>query len=233
MGRKAAGMVCRKIGDLLKHQDFVNIIFAAAPSQNEFLAELCMNKSTDWKRVNAFHMDEYIGLPQNDPHTFAAWLKEKIFGRLPFHSINYINGNGPDLNAECKRYAKLLLEYPPDLVCMGIGENEHIAFNDPHTADFKDPARVKIVSLDVASRQQQINDGCFAELNEVPTHALTLTIPTLMAGKYIYCMVPGEKKAGAVYNTLYGELIEKHPSAILRTHPNAALFLDKDSGSLL
>ncbi|MDB4919339.1 glucosamine-6-phosphate deaminase [Mucilaginibacter sp.] len=233
MGKDAANMVCQKIDTLLSRQQFVNMIFAAAPSQNEFLTALTQYNTNDWKYVNAFHMDEYIGLPENDPRTFASFLKEKIFDKLPFNSVNYINGNAADPEAECRRYAELLANHPPDIVCMGIGENGHIAFNDPHVADFNDPAQVKVVSLDTECRQQQVNDKCFEALDDVPTHALTLTVPALMAGRYIYCMVPGEKKAKAVFNTLHVEITEKCPATILRKHISAALFLDKDSGRLL
>jgi len=233
MGAAAATMVCERINQLLAQQEFVNIIFAAAPSQNEFLAALCDNTPVDWMRVNAFHMDEYTGLPKDAPQAFGSFLKEKIFGRLPFQSINYLDGTAADTRAECNRYAGLLAKFPPDVVCMGIGENGHIAFNDPHVADFDDAAMVKLVSLDHECRQQQINDGCFTELNKVPTHALTLTIPALMAGKFIYCIVPGAQKADAAYNTLHKDIIEKYPATILRTHSNAILFLDKDSSGLL
>jgi glucosamine-6-phosphate deaminase len=233
MGSEAARMVCERISQLLEHREFVNIIFAAAPSQNEFLAALCDNTTVDWRRVNAFHMDEYTGLPKDAPQAFGSFLKRKIFDRLPFHSVNYLNGTADDIEAECNRYAGLLAAFPPDIVCMGIGENGHIAFNDPHVADFNDAAMVKLVSLDQQCRQQQVNDGCFTELKAVPTHALTLTIPALMAGRSIYCIVPGEKKANAVYNTLYKDIIEEYPSSILRTHPNTILFLDKDSSALL
>ena len=233
MGQDAADKVGEKINELLKQQDFVNIIFASAPSQNEFLAAVSVKTAIDWSRVNAFHMDEYIELPENDPRTFASFLKEKIFDRLPFHSINYINGNAPNIGAECRRFAKLLVEYPPDIVCLGIGENGHLAFNDPPVADFSDPLMVKMVKLDAACRQQQVNDACFAELSQVPAYAITLTIPALMAGKYVYCIVPGKKKAEAVYNTLNAEIVEKYPSTILRNHPSTVLFLDKDSISLL
>jgi len=233
MGIAAADKVVEQINSLHQQQDFVNIIFAAAPSQNEFLAVLIANESIDWSRVNSFHMDEYIGLPDGDSRLFASFLKDKIFGRLPFHTINYLNGNVVDLQAECVRYSDLLAQYPTDIVCMGIGENGHIAFNDPHVADFHDPAKVKMVNLDAECRQQQVNDGCFVALNEVPTHALTLTIPTLMAANAVYCMVPGEKKAGAVYNTINKAVTEQHPATILRKHKNALLFLDNSSSALL
>ncbi len=233
MGEDAADMVCTTINNLHRQQAFVNIIFASAPSQNEFLAALTEKTIIDWRRVNAFHMDEYIELPEDDPRKFASYLKENLFDKLHFHTVNYINGNAADIGTECSRYAALLAQYAPDIVCMGIGENGHIAFNDPPVADFDDPLMVKMVKLDAACRQQQINDGCFSNLSEVPAYAITLTVPALMAGKYIYCIVPGKKKAEAVYNTIHGEIIEKYPSTILRRHANAVLFLDKNSGALL
>ena len=233
MGTDVALMVCARIKDVLAQRANANIIFASAPSQNEFLDALCEDTTVDWSRVNAFHMDEYIELPENDPRTFVSFLNNKIFGRLHFHSVNYINGNAINIGAECRRYARLLEQYPADIVCLGIGENGHLAFNDPPVADFHDPLMVKMVKLDAACRQQQVNDGCFAELTDVPTYAITLTIPALMAAKYVYCVVPGEKKAEAVFNTVYGSIIEKYPSAILRRHKNAELFLDKNSSALL
>jgi len=233
MGEAAAKLVLKKIAELLSKQQYVNIIFAAAPSQNEFLAALVKNEVIDWERVNAFHMDEYIGLPEGDTRTFALFLKERIFNKLPFHDVNYINGNALDLEAECTHYANLLKQYPADIVFMGIGENGHIAFNDPHVADFNDPLLVKTVSLDEACRQQQVNDECFDALDDVPRNALTLTVPALMAAKYVYCMVPGEKKAQAVYNTVNDNITAASPATILRKHPNAILFLDEDSGRLL
>ncbi|MGZ3945262.1 MAG: glucosamine-6-phosphate deaminase [Mucilaginibacter sp.] len=229
IGRESAIQVGRRINELLAQQEYVNIIFAAAPSQNEFLAALRTQTRVDWRRINAFHMDEYIGLPANAPQSFGSFLKEKLFGWMPFNSVNYINGNATDLQAECERYALLLTQYPPDIVCMGIGENGHIAFNDPPVADFSDPLMVKIVELDAECRQQQVNDGCFGSLDQVPTHALTLTVPALMAGKYVYCMVPGKNKAKAVFNTLTGGIDEQCPASILRKHTHAILFLDKES----
>jgi glucosamine-6-phosphate deaminase len=233
MAAAAGAMVAHKIKALLAGQDFVNVIFASAPSQNEFLAALSKVGTIEWERINAFHMDEYIELPENDPRTFAYYLDDKIFGRRNFRSINYINGNAASIGDECRRYATMLASYPPDIVCLGIGENGHLAFNDPHVADFNDPSPVKMVKLDAASRQQQVSDGCFRQLNDVPTYAITLTIPALMAAKFVYGIVPGPQKAKAVYNTVKKEIIERYPSSILRKHENAILFLDKDSGSLL
>jgi glucosamine-6-phosphate deaminase len=229
MGQSAAEMVADRITLLLKEQEFVNIIFAAAPSQNEFLAALIAIKHIDWKRINAFHMDEYIGLPEGAPQKFGSFLKGKIFKHAPFNSINYLDGNAVNPDNECNRYADLLAQYPPDIVCMGIGENGHVAFNDPHVADFNDPFKVKVVDLDHECRLQQVNDGCFDSINQVPTHALTLTVPALMASKYVYCMVPGKNKANAVYNTLNAGINEQCPASVLRKHPQAVLFLDEDS----
>lgn len=226
MGEAAASEVISKINELLVSRDFVNIIFAAAPSQNEFLAALA-NSSLNWSRVRAFHMDEYIGLSAGASQGFGNFLKEKIFEKLPFAVIHYLNGNATAPEDECKNYAALLQEYPVDIVCMGIGENGHIAFNDPPVADFNDKQLVKIVELDQACRQQQVNDGCFASIDEVPTNAITLTIPALMAARYIYCMVPGPTKAEAVFNTLNQGIIEQYPSTILRRHDEAILYLDE------
>lgn len=233
MGKAAAEMVCNRINTLLKEREFVNMIFAAAPSQNEMLAGLIERKDIDWQRINAFHMDEYIGLSADAPQGFGTFLKDRLFSKLLVNSVNYINGNAGNPASECERYADLLQQLPPDIVCMGIGENGHLAFNDPHVADFNDPLAVKLVDLDHECRQQQVNDGCFVALQDVPTHAITLTIPALLAGSYIYCIVPGKNKANAVNHTLTGDVSEQCPASILRGHPNATLFLDRDSSSLL
>ncbi|MGZ3763362.1 MAG: glucosamine-6-phosphate deaminase [Mucilaginibacter sp.] len=233
LGAAAANTVTTRIAQLLNEQEYVNIIFASAPSQNEFLAALVDRKDIDWKRINVFHMDEYIGLPENAPQKFASFLNEKLFGRVPCRTVNYIDGNVLDAMAECGRYADLLTRYPPDVVCLGIGENGHLAFNDPHVADLNDPLKVKIVDLDFDCRKQQVNDGCFTKVNSVPSLAITLTIPALMAGRYIYCIVPGKNKAKAVYHTLFDNISEQCPASVLRRHPQAALFLDADSSSMI
>ncbi|MGJ7031597.1 glucosamine-6-phosphate deaminase [Niabella hirudinis] len=232
MGEAAAVAVAGQIRQLLEQQELVNIIFAAAPSQNEFLAALLLEE-IDWERINAFHMDEYVGLVADAPQGFGNFLKDRLFAKVPFRTVHYINGNAPDLHAECSRYAQLVKQNPPDIVCLGIGENGHIAFNDPPAADFEDPELVKQVGLDSVCRQQQVNDGCFAALSLVPAKALTLTIPALIKGRYLYCIVPGRLKAQAVYNTLYAEIKSLYPSTILRTHPGMTLFLDEQSAGML
>jgi glucosamine-6-phosphate deaminase len=229
MGSAAAAITGNQISRLLGSQEYINIIFAAAPSQNEFLAALIRREEIDWQRINAFHMDEYIGLPKGHPALFSSFLAKGLFERVPFHSVNYIHGAGADARQECKRYSTLLGRYPADIVCMGIGENGHIAFNDPHVANFADPKKVKVVALDTDCRQQQVNDGCFVSLDDVPTHAITLTIPALMEVKYIYCIVPGKNKAAATDKALNDEISERCPASVLRRHPGAILFLDADS----
>ena len=233
MGKAAGADIKACILKLLETKETINMIFAAAPSQNEVLASLAEDKEIPWNRVNAFHMDEYIGLPADAPQGFGNFLKNAIFGRAPFKSVNYINISATDANAECERYSKLLEENPTDIVVMGIGENGHIAFNDPPVADFKDTKKVKPVKLDEICRQQQVNDGCFATINDVPKMAITLTCPTLFSGDYLFCIVPAPTKANAVKATVCGEIGEACPATILRRHDNAILYLDPDSSALL
>jgi glucosamine-6-phosphate deaminase len=232
MGRLAALAVGDKINTLLNTQAEVNVIFAAAPSQNEFLEHL-ITMDINWQRVNAFHMDEYVGLSADAPQGFGDFLRDRLFGKVPFRSVHYLNGNANDIDAECSRYGSLLAKYPTDIVCMGIGENGHIAFNDPPVADFNDPQAVKVVELELACRQQQVNDGCFSSIEQVPTHALTLTIPALLNAPHIYCIVPGPLKASAVFNTFNQPISEAHPSSILREHSQCRFFFDQESAILL
>ena len=233
LGITAAADAAKVIRSLLAQKKEVNIIFGAAPSQNEFLEALCTEKEIDWGRVNAFHMDEYLNLSADAPQGFGNFLKVRLFDKLPFHTVNYLNGNCTDPEEECERYTSLLKQYPVDIVCLGIGENGHIAFNDPHVALFDDPKLVKVVDLDEKCRIQQVNDGCFSSLEEVPVYALTLTIPALINGKHLFCMVPSDRKAWAVYHTLHDPIAEAIPATRLRTHACAALYIDADSANLL
>ena len=233
MGEGAAKDIKERIKDLLSKKSQINMIFAAAPSQNDVLKALVEDKEIEWNRVNAFHMDEYIGLDKNAPQGFGNFLKAHIFGLVPFKSINYIDITTTDPEKEAERYGKLLLENPTDIVIMGIGENGHIAFNDPPVADFNDAKVVKPVKLDEICRQQQVNDGCFASIDQVPTHAMTLTVPTLVKAPYLFCIVPAPTKANAVYETLNGAIDEHCPASILRLQENAVLYLDDKSSELL
>ncbi|CAG4989807.1 Glucosamine-6-phosphate deaminase [Dyadobacter sp. CECT 9275] len=233
MGIEAAQTVAAKIRELQKTQETIHIIFASAPSQNEFLEVLMQEKDIAWEKINAFHMDEYVNLPGDAPQSFGHFLKVRLFDHVPVGQVFYLNGNATDIEAECKRYADLLIKYPTDIVCLGIGENCHLAFNDPHVAFFNDPLIVKQVELDTPCRQQQVNDECFDTFEDVPTHALTITIPALLKAKYAYAMVPGTKKAEAIQHTLEDDIQEAYPSTVLRNHPNVTLFIDKDSAGKL
>ena len=233
MGLAAARDIKARMLSLLEAKETINMIFAAAPSQNEVLSALAADKEIPWSRVNAFHMDEYIGLPADAPQGFGNFLKDHIFGLADFRSVSYIDITAADAEAECDRYAELLAKNPTDIVVMGIGENGHIAFNDPPVADFHDPKAVKPVELDPICRNQQVNDGCFATLDDVPKTAITLTVPTLFAGEHLFCIVPAPTKARAVRATLCDDIGEACPATILRRHKSAVLYLDGDSSSLL
>ena len=233
MGADAALDIKNKFRELLSKKETINVIFAAAPSQNDVLKSLAEDKDIEWGRINAYHMDEYIGLEKTAPQGFGNFLREHIFGLAPFRSVNYIDCSAKDPDAEAARYAKLLEENPTDVVILGIGENGHIAFNDPPVADFNDKVLVKPVKLDEICRNQQVNDGCFAKIDDVPTHALSLTVPALVKAPYLFCIVPAPTKAWAVKETLTGSIDEHCPASILRLQDNATLYLDKDSASLL
>ncbi len=230
MGKAAGRAIIEKLTELLKEKDEVNMIFAAAPSQNETLAELVNSKEVDWSRVNAFHMDEYVGLAPEAPQAFGNFLKERIFDKCGFKSVNYIYCEGETAEETCKRYSELIKNNPIDVVALGIGENGHIAFNDPWVADFNDSEIIKKVQLDEVCRGQQVNDGCFEKIDDVPKFALTLTVPTLFNADYLFCTVPAATKAEAVYNTVNCEINEDVPATIMRRHSNAVMFCDKDSG---
>jgi glucosamine-6-phosphate deaminase len=233
MGKAAGQSVAEKIREILKVRKALSIVFASAPSQNEFLEELSQSPGIDWRSVTAFHLDEYVGLSSEAPESFSHFLRVKLFEKVRPGNVYYLNGMAGDIEAECKRYAGLLKDHPLDVACIGIGENGHLAFNDPPFADFQDPLIVKIVELDLVSRQQQVHDGCFKSLQEVPQKAITLTIPAILSAKFIYCMVPAHSKAEAVKRTLQDSVSTDCPATILRKHENAILFLDRDSAKLV
>ena len=232
MATHAAAYVAEIIARKCAEQNEVRVVFACAPSQTEFLAAL-VSHPIGWGNVTVFHMDEYLGLAGDDPHSFRAYLREHLLRQIPVpRAVHFIAGEA-DPSEECARYSALLAAKPIDLVCLGIGENEHLAFNDPPVADFNDPETMKVVPLDAACRQQQVNDGCFREISTVPTHALTLTIPTLMAAHHLSIVVPGERKAQAVHDALFGPIANHCPASILRTHASAVLHIDAAAGRFL
>ena len=233
MGAAAARDIKNKFCELLATKPQINVIFAAAPSQNEVLASLVADQDIDWSRINAYHMDEYIGLAADAPQGFGNFLRAHLFDQVPFASVNLIDITAKDADREAARYGALLDQNLADVVVMGIGENGHIAFNDPPVADFHDTQTVKAVKLDEICRNQQVNDGCFAAIDQVPTHALTVTVPALTRAPYLFCIVPAPSKAWAVRETLTGSIDEHCPASVLRTHDNAILYLDRDSAAQL
>lgn len=231
MGEIAAQEAAQVLRALLEQKQQANCVFAAAPSQNEFLDAL-IKQDIPWERINAFHMDEYVGLAPRSPQSFSGFLSKMVFDRVGFASVNLLNGIA-EPGAECARYTELLENNPPDVVFMGIGENGHIAFNDPPVADFNDTQKVKCVRLEYECRMQQVHDECFAQLSEVPEKALTLTIPVLVGAAHLFCIVPGERKAEATAATLTGEISEHCPASILRTRKGCRMYIDRACASEL
>ena len=230
MGKTAGKDVEKQIIQLLNEKETIRMIFAAAPSQNELLDYLVSSDKIEWNRITAFHMDEYIGLDRTEPRSFSTYLNEHLFEIVGFKEVHLINGKA-SVEEEIKRYSALVAEEPIDLVCLGIGENGHIAFNDPPVADFKDKEILKLVELDESCRIQQVNEECFDTLDDVPREAFTLTIPVLIEAEYLFCVVPGESKKEAVYNTLNGPVSTKCPASILQKHSNCKFYFDEDAYS--
>jgi glucosamine-6-phosphate deaminase len=228
MGHAAAADIAEELRARLRSQSEVRMVLAAAPSQDTMLEALAGAGGIDWSRVTALHMDEYVGLTSAAAQSFARYLTERLFDRVRPGRVELIDG-GADPDTEARRYAALLAAGPIDIVCLGIGENGHIAFNDPEFADFADPQLVKVVDLDERSRRQQVNDGCFAQLSDVPARAITLTIPALTSGRRLFCVVPGKTKADAVRTTVEGPIGIACPATVLRNHPACQLYLDPDS----
>lgn len=233
MGKIAGHDIAAFLKILLEYKETVNVMFAAAPSQNDVLIELSKDPNIDWSRINGFHMDEYIGLSADAPQGFGNFLREKIFSKKKFKQVFYLNPTAEDPTAEASRYQSLLEEYPMDVCVLGVGENGHLAFNDPKEADFHDGKLVKTVELDDVCREQQVHDGCFSTLADVPKTALTVTIPGLLRASAMFCIVPTKAKAAAINRLLRDEIQEACPSSILRSKTGAKLYLDQDAASLL
>lgn len=236
MGQAAADAVQREIIRAVEEKGSARIIMACAPSQNDYYAALIpMARATPeiWSKVHVFHMDDYIGLDASHPQSFRHYLKTHFLDHVAVASFHPLQAEAADPAAEARRYGALLQDAPIDVISMGIGENGHIAFNDPPVADFNDPALVKIVELDPICRQQQVNDGCFPTVADVPTHALSLTLPVFASAGMLACIVPTSRKAQAVRDTLFAEIGPHCPGTLLRKHPRSYLFLDSGAASLL
>ncbi len=232
IGKAAAISVAGLLQKSISEKGFANLILATGASQFSFLEHL-QNQEIDWKKITVFHLDEYKGMPVTHPASFRKYLKERILDKVQPKEVYYLEGDAADVDAAVAAYEALLKNHPVDVACIGIGENGHIAFNDPPVADFNDPKLVKVVELDDACRKQQLGEGWFPTFDDVPTHALSLTIPAIMGCKHISCVVPDERKAEAVFNTVNAEITTACPATILRTHPDIILYLDKNSASKL
>jgi glucosamine-6-phosphate deaminase len=232
-GAAAAVAVAAEIRRLIAARGRAIGIFASAPSQNEFLDELVKAEAIEWTRVVGFHLDEYLGMAEDAPQSFRKYLLDRLVMRVPMAEFHGLRGEAANPEAVCANYAALLKSRPPDFAVLGIGENGHLAFIDPPYCDFNDPAAVRIVELDEVCRRQQVHDGAFAKLEQVPSQALSLTIPTVMACERLFAIVPGARKQNAVHDAVKGPIAESCPASILRTHPNAHLFLDRDAAARL
>ena len=231
MGRAAAEEAAAILRQTIAKQGIANMILASANSQLSFLHALREIPGINWQAVNVFHMDEYLGLPPGHTASFSLFLRRHLLDHVSIGAFYPVPGHPADVQAACRAYEWLLKANPIDLCCLGIGENGHIAFNEPPVADFHDPVWMKEVKLDEASRLQQVGEGHYASLDKVPTHALTLTIPALRAAKQMICIVPETRKAEAVRKTLRDPVSTDCPASILRHTPHAVLYLDRDAAA--
>ncbi len=233
MAADAAQIAAETIQATFARQGFARVILASATSQIQFLDALTGLDGIDWARVTLFHMDEYLGIHRDHPASFRRFMRERVESRVRARAFHYIEGDALEPLKECDRYAGLLRAQPIDLCVLGIGENGHIAFNDPPVADFHDPLAIKLVKLDFACRQQQVGEGSFPSVEAVPQYAFTLTVPALCAAERLLCVVPERRKAVAVRDCLGGPVTTACPASYLRTQAHATLFIDADSASLL
>ena len=231
MGRAAAETAAAVINQAISEQGVANVVLATGNSQLTFLHSLRALPNIDWPAVNVFHMDEYLDLSPGHAASFPLFLRHHILDHVPVGAFYPVPGRPADVETACQGYEMLLKAHPADLCCLGIGENGHLAFNDPPVADFDDPVWVKVVELEPTSRNQQVGEGHFASIEEVPTHAVTMTIPALRAAKQMLCIVPESRKAQAVHKTLTGPISTDCPASILRQTPHARLLLDRESAA--
>jgi glucosamine-6-phosphate deaminase len=219
--------------ECLAERGEASAILATGNSQIRFLDELIKLGGVDWSKVTLFHMDEYLGIDENHKASFRRYMRERVESKVKPKAFHYLQGDAHQPLDECARYADLLQAKEIDLCCMGVGENGHIAFNDPHVAEFDDPWSVKLVSLDLKCRQQQVNEGHFPAVDQMPQYAYTLTIPTLCAVRKIICISPEKRKAQAVHAALKEAVSTNCPASYLRTQKQAVMLLDEDSAALL
>lgn len=227
LGRTAARDIAAAMRARLRKQAGLRILLASAPSQESTLRALVQEPEIDWARVTAFHLDEYLGLAPDSPQRFGNWLTSVIFDQVPIGAAHLMEP-GQDVREEMARYRALLTSGPIDILCLGIGVNGHLAFNDP-PADFDTSDVLQVVELDDVSRQQQVDDLCFPRLADVPRQALTVTVPALLSARKIFCIVPGRAKRDAVRRALRGPVTPDVPASALRTHPDCTIYVDSES----
>jgi glucosamine-6-phosphate deaminase len=233
LGKAAAIEAGNIIRAAISQQGRARIIVGTGNSQSDFIHSLVESENLGWNAVEVFHLDEYVGMPDTHSASFRHWLRDHLVDRVHPGTVHYLRGDAPNIDEECRRYGNLLCSAPLDLCFLGFGENGHIAFNDPHVADFNDPLVVKRVALDERCRQQQLGEGHFPTLDAVPREALTLTCSILMKVGYLISCVPDRRKAEAVKTALEGPVSEECPASIVPTHFHASIYLDVESASLL
>ncbi len=233
MGKAAAAAAAERLRALAERNDTVGVIFATGASQMATLEALTSIPDLPWNKVVGFHMDEYLGISDQHPASFRCYLRERLTDKVRMRDFYWVDGSIDNPEETCRRYAELLRQYNPQLCLLGIGENGHLAFNDPAMADFDDPLDIKVVSLDQQCRQQQVNEGWFKTVADVPQQAITLTIPTLLRVPMLIASVPGERKAHIVRRALAEEISTRCPATILRSHPSATVYLDPSSAAEL
>ncbi|MHA1688187.1 MAG: glucosamine-6-phosphate deaminase [Promethearchaeota archaeon] len=234
VGSEAAKKAEELLLQVLKSKQTARFVAATGVSQFDFLRELCALTAVPWARTEMFHLDEYIGLSGDHPASFRYYLKERLVKKIHPSKVYFIQGDAPDPKKECERLNHLISQYPIDITFLGIGENGHLAFNDP-PADFNTKDPYIIVNLDEKCRKQQVGEGWFQNLEEVPTRAISMSITQILKSTFIICIVPEKRKAQAVRDCLSprAPISPWHPASILKTHPNAWVFLDEESASLL
>ena len=233
LAREAAALAARELQAALARQGSAAVIMATGLSQLLMLEHLSAAPGIDWSAVTMFHMDEYLGIGAEHPASFRRYLRERVENRVRPKVFHYLAGDALEPLTECARYAALLAQQPIDLCFLGVGENGHLAFNDPDVANFTDPHQVKIVKLDETCRRQQVKQGHFADVDAMPQYALTITIPALCAARTLLCLAPEQRKAAIIKEMLQGPVSPRCPASILRRQPHATLLLDRESASLL
>ena len=232
LGQRAAADLAAILREAAHAKGEASVILATGNSQLTFMQALRARDDVPWEHVVIFHMDEYLGMSDQHPASFPRYIREKLVDHVHPRAFYPMRGDAPDVQAELTRYAALLQAHPADACVLGIGENGHLAFNDP-PADFETEEAIHVVDLDRRCRMQQVGEGHFATIDDVPRQAISLTVPALLAPGRVLAVVPEQRKAEAVRAALWGPVTPDCPASILRTQPHVTLYLDQESASLL